>query len=102
MKKLSDRTCYILSCSSQTIVYKGLLRPEELPNYYLDLQDEDFSSNFCIVHQRFSTNTKPSWNLAQPFRYLAHNGEINTVSGNINWSNARVGLADSSRRISDL
>ena len=92
-EKLSDRTCYILSCSSQTIVYKGLLRPEELPNYYLDLQDEDFSSNFCIVHQRFSTNTKPSWNLAQPFRYLAHNGEINTVSGNINWSNARVGLA---------
>ena len=69
------------------------MRPEELPNYYLDLQDEDFSSNFCIVHQRFSTNTKPSWNLAQPFRYLAHNGEINTVSGNINWSNARVGLA---------
>lgn len=92
-EKLSDRTCYILSCSSQTIVYKGLLRPEELPNYYLDLQDEDFSSNFCIVHQRFSTNTKPSWNLAQPFRYLAHNGEINTVSGNIKWSNARVGLA---------
>ena len=91
--KLSDRTCYILSCSSQTIVYKGLLRPEELPNYYLDLKDEDFTSNFCIVHQRFSTNTKPSWNLAQPFRYLAHNGEINTVSGNIKWSNARVGLA---------
>ncbi len=90
---LSDRTCYILSCSSQTIVYKGLLRPEELPNYYLDLQDEEFKSNFCIVHQRFSTNTKPSWNLAQPFRYLAHNGEINTVSGNIKWSNARVGLA---------
>lgn len=90
---LSDRTCYILSCSSQTIVYKGLLRPEELPNYYLDLQDQDFTSNFCIVHQRFSTNTKPSWNLAQPFRYLAHNGEINTVSGNIKWSNARVGLA---------
>ena len=91
--KLSDRACYILSCSSQTIVYKGLLRPEELPNYYLDLKDEDFTSNFCIVHQRFSTNTKPSWNLAQPFRYLAHNGEINTVSGNIKWSNARVGLA---------
>ena len=91
--KLSDRTCYILSCSSQTIVYKGLLRPEELPNYYLDLKDQDFTSNFCIVHQRFSTNTKPSWNLAQPFRYLAHNGEINTVSGNIKWSNARVGLA---------
>ena len=58
-----------------------------------DLQDEAFHSNFCIVHQRFSTNTNPSWNLAQPFRYLAHNGEINTVSGNIEWSNSRVGLA---------
>ena len=92
--QLSERTCYILSCSSQTIVYKGLLRPEELPSYYLDLQDEAFTSNFCIVHQRFSTNTNPSWNLAQPFRYLAHNGEINTVSGNINWSNSRVGLAN--------
>lgn len=92
-EELSDRTCYILSCSSQTIVYKGLLRPDELPRYYLDLQDERFTSNFCIVHQRFSTNTKPSWNLAQPFRYLAHNGEINTVSGNINWSNARAGLS---------
>lgn len=90
---LSDRTCYISSCSSQTIVYKGLLTPEELPHYYLDLQDEDFHSNFCIVHQRFSTNTSPSWNLAQPFRYLAHNGEINTVSGNIQWSNAHAGLA---------
>ena len=84
---------YFIHVHLKTIVYKGLLRPEELPNYYLDLQDEDFSSNFVIVHQRFSTNTKPSWNLAQPFRYLAHNGEINTVSGNINWSNARVGLA---------
>ena len=100
--QLSERTCYILSCSSQTIVYKGLLRPEELPSYYLDLQDEAFTSNFCIVHQRFSTNTNPSWNLAQPFRYLAHNGEINTVSGNINWSNSRVGLANSPRCLSYL
>ena len=91
--ELADRTCYISSCSSQTIVYKGLLTPEELPNYYLDLQDETFHSNFCIVHQRFSTNTNPSWNLAQPFRYLAHNGEINTVSGNLQWSNAHAGLA---------
>lgn len=90
---LADRTCYISSCSAKTVVYKGLLTPEELPNYYLDLQDEAFHSNFCIVHQRFSTNTNPSWNLAQPFRYLAHNGEINTVSGNIEWSNSRVGLA---------
>ncbi|HAX73810.1 MAG TPA: glutamate synthase large subunit, partial [Firmicutes bacterium] len=90
--KLTDRTCYISSCSNQTIVYKGLLTPDELPYYYLDLQDELFDSNFCIVHQRFSTNTTPSWNLAQPFRYLAHNGEINTVSGNIQWSNARSGL----------
>lgn len=89
---LSERICYIPSCSNQTIIYKGLLTPEELPHYYLDLQDEDFESNFCIVHQRFSTNTTPSWNLAQPFRYLAHNGEINTVSGNIQWSNSRVGL----------
>ena len=85
--------CYIASCSSKTIVYKGLLTPEELPQYYLDLQQSEFKSNFCIVHQRFSTNTNPSWNLAQPFRYLAHNGEINTVSGNIQYSNGRQQLA---------
>ncbi len=90
---LSPTTCYIASCSSQTIVYKGLLTPEELPQYYLDLQDASFKSNFCIVHQRFSTNTHPSWNLAQPFRYLAHNGEINTVSGNVQYSNGRCALA---------
>ncbi|MGL6248939.1 MAG: glutamate synthase central domain-containing protein, partial [Culicoidibacterales bacterium] len=83
----------IVSFSGQTIVYKGLLTPEQLPMYYLDLQNPSFGSNFCVVHQRFSTNTTPAWHLAQPFRYLAHNGEINTVSGNIQWANAKKMLA---------
>lgn len=83
----------IASFSSETIVYKGLLTPSELPAYYLDLQNPAFVSTVCVVHQRFSTNTTPTWNLAQPFRYLAHNGEINTVSGNINWLNAKANVS---------
>ncbi|MGL6058854.1 MAG: glutamate synthase large subunit [Culicoidibacterales bacterium] len=88
-----DEACHIVSCSAATIVYKGLLTPEQLPMYYRDLQNPQFGSNFCVVHQRFSTNTTPAWHLAQPFRYLAHNGEINTVSGNIQWANAKQTLA---------
>ncbi|MGL6008618.1 MAG: class II glutamine amidotransferase, partial [Culicoidibacterales bacterium] len=91
--EIAEEDCYIVSFSGQTIVYKGLLTPEQLPMYYLDLQNPSFGSNFCVVHQRFSTNTTPAWHLAQPFRYLAHNGEINTVSGNIQWANAKKMLA---------
>lgn len=82
-------TAYIVSLSSQTIVYKGLLAPTELARFYHDLADERYTSSFAIFHQRYSTNTFPSWPLAQPMRFLAHNGEINTIQGNQNWMQAR-------------
>jgi glutamate synthase domain-containing protein 2/glutamate synthase domain-containing protein 1/glutamate synthase domain-containing protein 3 len=80
---------YIASFSSRTIVYKGLLAPSELARFYLDLVDERYASSFAIFHQRYSTNTFPAWPLAQPMRYLAHNGEINTIQGNCHWMRAR-------------
>jgi glutamate synthase (NADPH/NADH) large chain len=80
---------YFTSLSSSTIVYKGLLTPEQVDAFYLDLQDEDFVSAFSLVHSRFSTNTFPSWERAHPNRYLIHNGEINTLRGNMNWMKAR-------------
>jgi len=80
---------YFCSLSSRTIIYKGLLTPRQLPLFYPDLACEDFKSQFAIFHQRFSTNTQPAWPLAQPFRFLAHNGEINTVVGNRRWMHAR-------------
>jgi glutamate synthase domain-containing protein 2/glutamate synthase domain-containing protein 3 len=80
---------YFCSLSSRTLVYKGLLTPEQLPAFYPDLADPDFSSSFAIFHQRYSTNTNPSWSLAQPFRLVAHNGEINTISANRRWLRAR-------------
>jgi len=76
---------YICSFSSRSIVYKGMFLAEMLSEFYPDLNDEKLTSRFAIFHQRYSTNTFPSWDLAQPFRTLAHNGEINTVKGNINW-----------------
>ncbi len=80
---------YIPSMSARTIVYKGMVLADNVAKYYLDLQDQRVESALALVHQRFSTNTFPSWPLAQPFRYLAHNGEINTLRGNINWMLAR-------------
>ncbi len=80
---------YITSLSSRTICYKGMVLSGNLPVYYPDLHDERVESALALVHQRFSTNTFPSWKLAQPFRLLCHNGEINTVRGNINWMAAR-------------
>lgn len=80
---------YFASLSNKTIVYKGLLTPEQVDAFYLDLQDEAFVSAFSLVHSRFSTNTFPSWERAHPNRYLIHNGEINTMRGNINWMRAR-------------
>ncbi|WP_342614709.1 glutamate synthase large subunit [Peribacillus frigoritolerans] len=80
---------YFASLSSATIVYKGLLTPEQVDAFYLDLQQESFVSAFALVHSRFSTNTFPSWERAHPNRYLIHNGEINTLRGNVNWMKAR-------------
>ncbi|MDC0044120.1 glutamate synthase large subunit, partial [Candidatus Pelagibacter sp.] len=76
---------YICSLSSKSIIYKGMFLAESIADFYLDLKDERFISRFVIFHQRFSTNTAPSWDLAQPFRAIAHNGEINTLKGNSNW-----------------
>jgi glutamate synthase (NADPH/NADH) large chain len=85
-----DPTFYIPTLSSQVLSYKGLMMPEDLPRFYLDLQDPRLATSQCVFHQRFSTNTFPEWRLAQPFRYLAHNGEINTIRGNRNWARARA------------
>jgi glutamate synthase domain-containing protein 2/glutamate synthase domain-containing protein 1/glutamate synthase domain-containing protein 3 len=80
---------YIPSFSSRTIIYKGLLLAHQIAAFYKELLDPDTTSAMCLVHQRFSTNTFPTWQLAHPFRYVCHNGEINTVRGNMNWMNAR-------------
>jgi glutamate synthase domain-containing protein 2/glutamate synthase domain-containing protein 1/glutamate synthase domain-containing protein 3 len=80
---------YIPSFSFRTIIYKGLLLAHQIGEFYNELLDPDTKSAMCLVHQRFSTNTFPTWQLAHPFRYLCHNGEINTVRGNVNWMNAR-------------
>ena len=80
---------YVASLSSRTIVYKGMFHSHQVGPYYEDLRDARMTSALALVHQRFSTNTFPSWELAHPFRMMAHNGEINTVRGNINWMNAR-------------
>ncbi len=83
--KIQLNNFYICSFSSKSIIYKGMFLAEALSDFYLDLKDERFISRYAIFHQRFSTNTAPSWDLAQPFRSIAHNGEINTLKGNINW-----------------
>ena len=80
---------YIPSLSARTLVYKGMLLADQVGKYYLDLQDESMVSALALVHQRFSTNTFPTWDLAHPFRMIAHNGEINTLRGNVNWMAAR-------------
>jgi glutamate synthase (ferredoxin) len=86
---------YFSSFSTTTIIYKGLLMPEDISRYYTDLQDDDLVTRLALVHQRFSTNTFPSWELAQPFRYMCHNGEINTLRGNISRMGAREALMKS-------
>lgn len=85
LRERSISDCYISSLSCRSIIYKGLFKAEQLTEFYPDLLDEDFISNYAIFHQRFSTNTAPAWALAQPFRTLAHNGEINTIKGNTNF-----------------
>ena len=86
---------YIVSFSAQTLLYKGMLLSYQLSEYYLDLMDERMKSALAMVHQRFSTNTFPSWKLAHPFRMISHNGEINTIRGNVNWMAARQSTAHS-------
>src|SRR6266403_998563 len=88
-ESLLPERCYICSLSSQTVVYKGLLTPWQLPQFYEDLRDPAFATTFAIFHQRYSTNTQPSWHLAQPFRHVAHNGEINTIVSNRRWLRAK-------------
>ena len=89
-KKIEDwDDFYIVSLSSRTIIFKGMVLAPNLSKFYIDFQDSNFKTAIALFHQRFSTNTFPSWRLAQPFRYLCHNGEINTVKGNINWMNSR-------------
>jgi len=86
----NDEDFYICSLSNSVISYKGLMMPVDLPNFYKDLKDSRIEVAMCTFHQRFSTNTLPKWPLAQPFRMLAHNGEINTIRGNRNWAVART------------
>jgi len=83
---------YVPSLSSRTVVYKGLLLPDQIPAFYHDLADPLFVSSLALVHQRFSTNTFPSWDRAHPYRFIAHNGEINTLRGNVNWMFARQAM----------
>jgi glutamate synthase (NADPH/NADH) large chain len=87
-----DPLYYVVTLSNLTMVYKGLVQAEHLADYYPDLRDERMTSAIGICHQRFSTNTLPRWNYAQPFRFLAHNGEINSVNANRDWANARAGI----------
>jgi len=85
-----DPIAYVASLSSATLIFKAMVMPDALPKFYADLRDTRLESSVCIFHQRFSTNTMPQWRLAQPFRFLAHNGEINTIQGNRNWALARA------------
>ncbi len=91
-RKVQDEEFYICSLSTKTIVYKGMLTPEQIRRYYIDLSDPDLKSSVAMVHSRFSTNTVPMWKLAQPFRMLCHNGEINTINANRSWMRARESI----------
>ena len=93
---------YITNLSGRTFSYKGLLMPEQLENFFLDLKNGSLKSAIALVHSRYSTNTFPTWDLSQPFRFLAHNGEINTLRGNINWMQAREGFLRSKAFAGDI
>ena len=103
-RHIGEGDAYIASLSSVTISYKGMVMPVVLPDFYPDLRDPRLETSVCVFHQRFSTNTLPKWRLAQPFRFLAHNGEINTIQGNRNWALARAKnfISDKLDDISDL
>jgi len=89
------KTFYVCSLSTKVMIYKGMLAPDQVKPFYPDLQAEDYATHLAMVHSRFSTNTFPSWDRAQPCRFMAHNGEINTLRGNVNWMRAREGSAES-------
>ena len=93
---------YICSLSTRVMIYKGMLRTLQLMDYFPDLSAPDYSTHLAMVHSRFSTNTFPSWDRAQPGRFMAHNGEINTLRGNINWMQAREGVMHSTLYGADL
>ncbi|PYN53661.1 MAG: glutamate synthase large subunit [Candidatus Rokuibacteriota bacterium] len=97
-----NKHAYLPSLSSNTLIYKGMLSADQIATMYPDLTDPDLESALALVHQRFSTNTFPSWPLAHPYRYIAHNGEINTLRGNINWMKAREALCRSDALGADL
>src|SRR5215470_1999462 len=97
-----NKYAYLPSLSSNTLIYKGMLSADQIETMFPDLVDPDFESALALVHQRFSTNTFPSWPLAHPYRYIAHNGEINTLRGNINWMKAREALCRSEALGDDL
>ena len=94
-KRVKDKDFYICSLSSKNIIYKGMLTSQQVRQYYPDLTNNYFTSGLALVHSRFSTNTFPTWSLAQPFRLLAHNGEINTIRGNRGWMQARESVLNS-------
>ena len=101
----STSNYYPVSISCRTLIYKGMLSAEQIEIYFPDLGDSRVASALAVVHQRFSTNTFPSWSLAHPFRYISHNGEINTIQGNQNWMEAREGALSASlwgERIRDI
>ena len=100
-QRISDRDFYVVSLSSRVLIYKGMLTSMQLKAYYPDLSSPFFTSGLALVHSRFSTNTFPAWSLAQPFRMMAHNGEINTIRGNRGWMEAREGVL-SSRALGDV
>ncbi len=83
---------YPVSLSCRTVIYKGMFLADQLGKYYPDLHEADFDSALALVHQRFSTNTFPTWSLAHPYRMIAHNGEINTLRGNVNWMARAAGV----------
>ena len=87
-----DEDFYIPSLSSRTIVYKGMLTPMQVPEFYPDLKDPRMEASIVLLHSRFSTNTFPSWARSHPYRYMIHNGEINTVRGNQNWMKTRQAM----------
>ncbi len=99
---IDKESYYVVSLSSKTFIYKGMLTPSQLGEYFLDLKDTRMKSAIAVVHSRFSTNTFPTWDLAQPFRMLAHNGEINTIRGNRLWMQAREGILQSDMFGEDL
>jgi glutamate synthase (NADPH/NADH) large chain len=89
------KSFFVCSLSTKVLIYKGMLTPAQLPDFYPDLRDPDYKSHLAMVHSRFSTNTFPSWDRAQPNRFMSHNGEINTLHGNVNWMRAREGVMES-------